>query len=130
MDGSTGDLMHLLARIRNDASQISMLGGKELELLSDMDPDSLGDIIQDKLVMHLDVSVKNCSQVLLIHNFVFCREFLGEVKEASSRFLNDRRDAKEALRLLKIYHAATNSMLERGYTSIASTGTSPNETVQ
>lgn len=40
--------MQLLARIRNDASQISMLGGKELELLSDMDPESLGDIIQDK----------------------------------------------------------------------------------
>jgi hypothetical protein len=58
------------------------------------------------------------------------REFLGEIKEASSRFLNDRRDAKEALRLLKIYHAATNGMLERGYTSIASAGTSPNETVQ
>lgn len=42
------DLVHLLGRIRNDAGQLSMLGGKELELLSDMDPDSLGDIIQDK----------------------------------------------------------------------------------
>ena len=48
VDSSSADLMHLLARIRNDASQISMLGGKELELLSDMDPDGLGDIIQDK----------------------------------------------------------------------------------
>ena len=48
IDGSTADLVHLLLRIRHDSSQITMLGGKELELLSDMDPDSLGDIIQDK----------------------------------------------------------------------------------
>lgn len=48
VDYGNSDLMHLLGRIRNDAGQLSMLGGKELELLSDMDPDSLGDIVQDK----------------------------------------------------------------------------------
>lgn len=42
--------MNLLGRIRNDAGALSMLGGKELELLSDMDPDSLGDIVPDKYV--------------------------------------------------------------------------------
>ncbi|XP_065225905.1 DNA fragmentation factor subunit alpha-like [Planococcus citri] len=99
------DLVHLLERIRNDAGQLSMLGGKELELLSDMDPESLSDIIQDK-------------------------EWLVEVKEASSRYNEDRRDAKEALKLLKIYHQATNSMIQRGYANVTSTGTSANEAVQ
>ncbi|XKL62919.1 hypothetical protein PGB90_002752 [Kerria lacca] len=105
VDTCNSDLVHLLGRIRNDAGQLSMLNGKELELLSDMDPDSLGDIIQDK-------------------------EFLGEVKEASNRYLNDRRDAKEALKLLKIYHAATSNMIGRGYTNVRSTATNANETVQ
>lgn len=48
VDSGGSDLVHLLGRIRNDAGHLMMLGGKELELLSDMDPDSLGDIIQDK----------------------------------------------------------------------------------
>lgn len=65
--------------------------------------------------------------MLLLPRF---REFLEEIKEASSRYLNDRRDAKEALQLLKIYHAATNSMIGRGYANVAPTGTSANETVQ
>lgn len=65
--------------------------------------------------------------MLLLSRF---REFLEEIKEASSRYLNDRRDAKEALQLLKIYHAATNSMIGRGYSNVAPTGTSANETVQ
>ncbi|KAK7605254.1 hypothetical protein V9T40_007112 [Parthenolecanium corni] len=103
VDSSGSDLVQLLGRIRNDAGHLMMLGGKELELLSDMDPDSLGDIIQD-------------------------RQFLGEVKEASSRYLNDRRDTNEALRLLKMYHAATNSMIGRGYTNVA--GSSADEALQ
>lgn len=82
VDGGGRRLGGLLSRIQNDVTQVSMLGGTELELLSDMDPDSLTDIIPDK-------------------------SFLDQLKEASGRFLCDKRQAQDALDLLKLYHTAT-----------------------
>ena len=38
----------LVSSLRGDPSHISLLGGHDLELLSDMDPDSLADIVPDK----------------------------------------------------------------------------------
>lgn len=38
----------LVERLQGDLTHISMLGGKDLELLSDMDPESLADIMPDK----------------------------------------------------------------------------------
>ncbi|XP_075226963.1 DNA fragmentation factor subunit alpha-like [Lycorma delicatula] len=81
VDGGRG-LGRLLNRLHDDLSHVSLLGGCELELLSDMDPDSLTDIIPDKA-------------------------FLDQLKEASGRFLSDKRQAQEALDLLKLYHTAT-----------------------
>lgn len=47
-DGGRG-IQGLLQRLQSDIGQVSLLGGCELELLSDMDPDSLTDIVQDRL---------------------------------------------------------------------------------
>nr|CAD7396395.1 unnamed protein product [Timema cristinae] len=74
------DLSGLVDRLHGDLTQISMLGGKDLELLSDMDPDSLADIMPDN------------------------RMFLEQLKEASGRFLSEKRQAQDALELLKLYH--------------------------
>ncbi|KAJ9591877.1 hypothetical protein L9F63_001600, partial [Diploptera punctata] len=41
------DLGGLVERLQGDLTHISMLGGKDLELLSDMDPESLADIMPD-----------------------------------------------------------------------------------
>ncbi|XP_046670842.1 DNA fragmentation factor subunit alpha-like [Homalodisca vitripennis] len=81
IDGGRG-ISGLLTRLRGDVGHVSLLGGCELELLSDMDPDSLTDIVPD-------------------------RSFLDQLKEASSRLLNDKRQAQEALDLLKLYHSAS-----------------------
>uniref|UniRef100_A0A1B6GC46 CIDE-N domain-containing protein n=2 Tax=Cuerna arida TaxID=1464854 RepID=A0A1B6GC46_9HEMI len=81
IDGGRG-ITGLLTRLRGDVGHVSLLGGCELELLSDMDPDSLTDIVPD-------------------------RSFLDQLKEASSRLLNDKRQAQEALDLLKLYHSAS-----------------------
>lgn len=75
------DLGGLVERLQGDLTHISMLGGKDLELLSDMDPESLADIMPDKT-------------------------FLEQLKEASGRFLSEKRQAQEAMELLKMYHAS------------------------
>lgn len=79
VDGASHPLTELLSMLQNDIGQVSLLGGQELELLSDMDPENLLDIIPDRV-------------------------FLNQVKEASCRFLSDKRNAQEALDLLKLYH--------------------------
>lgn len=38
----------LVSSLHGDPSHISLLGGNDLELLSDMDPDSLADIVPDR----------------------------------------------------------------------------------
>lgn len=76
------NLYSLIQRLQNDIGQIALLGGCDLELLSDMDPDSLVDM-------------------------AFDRSFLDQIKEASGRFLYEKREAQDALSLLKLYHATT-----------------------
>ncbi|XP_066998789.1 DNA fragmentation factor subunit alpha isoform X2 [Anabrus simplex] len=75
------ELESLVDRLQGDLSHISMLGGKELELLSNMDPESLTDIIPDRI-------------------------FLVQLKEASGRFLSEKQQAQDAMDLLKLYHGA------------------------
>ncbi|XP_038214134.1 cell death activator CIDE-3-like isoform X2 [Zerene cesonia] len=58
------------------------LGGQDLELLSDMDPDSLADIVTDR-----------DNRIILEH-----------IKEASGRILLEKRQAQDAMELLKLYH--------------------------
>ncbi|EFN76436.1 DNA fragmentation factor subunit alpha [Harpegnathos saltator] len=68
----------LVSSLHGDPSHISLLGPHDLELLSDMDPDSLADIVSDKL-------------------------FLEQLKEASGRFLVDRRQVQESMILLQMF---------------------------
>jgi len=68
----------LVSTLHGDPSHISLLGGHDLELLSDMNPDSLADIIPDRL-------------------------FLEQLKEASGRFLAEKRQAQESMALLQMY---------------------------
>ncbi|XP_011862912.1 PREDICTED: DNA fragmentation factor subunit alpha-like [Vollenhovia emeryi] len=76
----------LVSSLHGDPSHISLLGGNDLELLSDMDPDSLADIVPDRL-------------------------FLEQLKEASGRFLAEKRQAQESMALLQMY--ATGGEMER-----------------
>lgn len=92
-EGSRGDsrrhrspLEPLVSSLHGDPTHISLLGGHDLEMLSDMDPDSLADIIPDKL-------------------------FLEQLKEASGRFLVEKRQAQESMALLQMY--ATGGEMER-----------------
>lgn len=67
-------------KIKQNLCHVSLLGGADLELLSDMDPDSLVDItFPDKI-------------------------FLEQLKEASGRYLSEKRQAQDALELLRLYH--------------------------
>lgn len=50
-DGRCNQARQLVERLHSDMSYITMLGGKELELLTDMDPESLSDI--DRLALNL-----------------------------------------------------------------------------
>ncbi|XP_065204134.1 DNA fragmentation factor subunit alpha-like [Planococcus citri] len=79
-------LVEILTRLRNDISYLPLLRIEDLELLTEMDVDSFGDIPDKK--------------------------FLELIQEASIRFLNDKRDAKDAidaLRFLKTYYPSIES---------------------
>lgn len=76
----------LVSSLHGDPSHISLLGGNDLELLSDMDPESLADIVPDRL-------------------------FLEQLKEASGRFLAEKRQAQESMALLQMY--ASGGEMER-----------------
>lgn len=43
-----GQVASLVGRLQHNLCHISLLGGQDLELLSDMDPDSLADIVSEK----------------------------------------------------------------------------------
>ncbi|CAG9769399.1 unnamed protein product [Ceutorhynchus assimilis] len=73
------ELAGLVGRLKTNLCHLSLLGGPELELLSDMDPDSLADLTYpDKI-------------------------FLDQLKEASGRFLCEKRQAQDAMDLLRLY---------------------------
>lgn len=73
------ELAGLVGKLKHNMCHVSLLGGPELELLSDMDPESLVDItFPDKI-------------------------FLEQLKEASGRFLSEKRQAQDAMDLLRLY---------------------------
>lgn len=82
------ELAGLVGKLKHNLCHVSLLGGAELELLSDMDPESIADItFPDRI-------------------------FLEQLKEASGRYLSEKRQAKDAMDLLKIYQeseATTNA---------------------
>ncbi|XP_058798593.1 DNA fragmentation factor subunit alpha-like isoform X2 [Phymastichus coffea] len=69
---------HGLRHQQEQEKNVSLLNETELEMLSDMNPDSVADIISDK-------------------------SFLEQLKEASSRFLAKKRHAQESMALLCMY---------------------------
>lgn len=88
--GSKGQVVNLVDRLQHNLCHISLLGGQDLELLSDMDPDSLADIVTDR------------------DN----RIFLEQIKEASGRILLEKRQAQDAMELLKLYHQSVANGVE------------------
>lgn len=85
------ELAGLVGKLKHNLCHVSLLGGAELELLSDMDPDSIADITYPD------------------------RIFLEQLKEASGRYLCEKRQAQDAMDLLKLYQeneAATTATQE------------------
>lgn len=73
------ELANLVGKLKQNLCHVSLLRGPDLELLSDMDPDSLDDItLLDKI-------------------------FLEQLKEASGRYLSEKRQAQDAMDLLRLY---------------------------
>lgn len=78
------ELVGLVDRLKSNLCHLSLLGGAELELLSDMDPESLVDItFPDRI-------------------------FLENLKEASGRYLVEKRQAQDAMDLLRLYQEKEN----------------------
>ncbi|XP_017876791.1 DNA fragmentation factor subunit alpha-like [Ceratina calcarata] len=77
----------LVSSLHGDPSRISLLDGQNLELLSDMDPDSVADIVSGNII------------------------FLEQLKEASGRFLAEKRQAQGSLDVLQM--CASGGEIER-----------------
>ncbi|XP_077282988.1 DNA fragmentation factor subunit alpha-like isoform X2 [Arctopsyche grandis] len=77
----------VVGRIQHSLCHISLLGGEDLELLANMDPDNLVDIVSDK-----DNKI-----------------FLEQLKEASGRILLEKQQAHDAMELLKLYHQSVSN---------------------
>uniref|UniRef100_A0A1B0CNR3 Uncharacterized protein n=2 Tax=Lutzomyia longipalpis TaxID=7200 RepID=A0A1B0CNR3_LUTLO len=69
-------LKKLVGQLRNNLCSVSVLSEPDLELLSNMDPNSLADITG--------------------------KDFIEQLKEASGRLLHEKRQAFDAIELLKI----------------------------
>lgn len=94
------DLFQLLERIFEEPGHITMLSGKELEVLAEMDPD---DVTQTFGSKRLD------------------RSFLEMIQGAADRHLMEKTEIRDALGLLKLYHKANfldkSSLCETSSTS-------------
>ncbi|CAH2243241.1 DNA fragmentation factor subunit alpha-like [Pararge aegeria] len=88
--GDKAQVANLVGRLQHNLCHISLLGGQDLELLSDMDPDSLADIVTDR-----------DNRIILEH-----------IKEASGRILLEKRQAQDAMELLKLYHQSVSNGAE------------------
>ena len=79
--GSSLDLQSLLERLASDIGAIALFSGKELELLSELDSEEWPG---------------------------FEPAFLKQIQEAADRHLTEKREIRDALGLLKIYHNSQN----------------------
>lgn len=84
--GSSFDLLTLLDRLKTDMGTIALFSGKELELLSEMEPD--GEILNGSTDK-------------------YSLEFLTQIQEAADRHLKEKREIRDALGLLKIYQKSS-----------------------
>ena len=85
--GQSFDLVTLLDRLYQDIGSIVLFSGRELEVLSEFDPDEL--------------------------TYKYDLEFLQQIQEAADRHLKEKREIRDALGLLKIYHNAKNSKTQK-----------------
>ena len=81
--GHSFDLITLLDRLHQDIGSIVLFSGKELEILSEFDPDEM--------------------------TYKYDLPFLLQIKEAADRHLTEKREIRDALGLLKIYHNSARS---------------------
>ena len=81
--GQSFDLITLLDRLHQDIGSIVLFSGKELEILSEFDPDEM--------------------------TYKYDLPFLLQIKEAADRHLTEKREIRDALGLLKIYHNSARS---------------------
>ena len=91
--GQSFDLVTLLDRLYQDIGSIVLFSGRELEVLSEFDPDEL--------------------------TYKYDLEFLQQIQEAADRHLKEKREIRDALGLLKIYHNAKNSKTQKQQSNVA-----------
>jgi len=103
--GQSFDLVTLLDRLYQDIGSIVLFSGRELEVLSEFDPDEL--------------------------TYKYDLEFLQQIQEAADRHLKEKREIRDALGLLKIYHnAAKNSKnSSKQSNNVVATAGDPNNSV-
>lgn len=77
-DNQRSNLDSLLSKLHSDLGSIVLFSGQELELLAEFDP--------EQQTSNYDI------------------EFLKKIQEAADRHLLEKREIKDALGLLKIYH--------------------------
>ncbi|XP_071451239.1 DNA fragmentation factor subunit alpha-like [Hetaerina americana] len=95
-DIGEGELLELVERLHRDIGLISLLGSRELELLSEMEPEEVV-LLGLGLGSGISTGGVQCPDIA----------FLEHLKEASGRFLAEKRQASEAMHLLRLYHRAS-----------------------
>ena len=84
--GPSFDLATLLDRLHTDIGSIAMFSGQELEVLAEFEPEDL---------------VGNGNK--------YDTAFLRQIKEAADRHLEEKREIRNALGLLNLYHKSSKS---------------------
>ena len=79
--GPSFDLITLLDRLRSDIGSIALFSGQELEVLTEFEP--------EELAGKYDI------------------DFLRQIKEAADRHLEEKREIRNALGLLNLYHKSS-----------------------
>ena len=88
--GPSFDLATLLDRLQSDIGSIVLFSGQELEILSEFEPEDL-----------VAPGGSNVNKYDL--------DFLRQIKEAADRHLEEKREIRNALGLLNLYHKSSKS---------------------
>jgi len=93
--GPSFDLATLLDRLHTDIGSIAMFSGQELEVLAEFEPEDLV-------------------------GYKYDTAFLRQIKEAADRHLEEKREIRNALGLLNLYHKSSKSKSQQQNLSDAS----------
>ena len=93
--GPSFDLATLLDRLHTDIGSIAMFSGQELEVLAEFEPEDLV-------------------------GYKYDTAFLRQIKEAADRHLEEKREIRNALGLLNLYHKSSKSYSQQQNLSDAS----------